>query len=141
VALLAGGRRWKRGEPLAKTATGAAVAFAAAIAVPVAVRLLCGTARANVDDTGLSEQKWDKVVSHHLLYLVPPLLVAALRWKALPDWVRWLWWYVPALFLSYLASRFIVHELRSFWAWAPVFTATVAEWVRSLDTETERVGG
>jgi hypothetical protein len=130
VPLLAGARRWRRGEPFARTAVGTILAFAAAIAVPVAIRLLCGTDRPKVDRTSLSEQHWDWVVGHHLPYLVPPLLVAAFTWRRLPDWVRWLWWYVPALFLSYLASRFVVHELRSFWAWAPVFTATVAGWVR-----------
>jgi hypothetical protein len=132
VPLLAGARRWRRGEPLLRTVAGAAVAFAGALAVPVLVRVLCGGDRPSVDVTELSEQRWGRVLAHHLPYVLPPFLVLVLRGRLVPDWVRWLWWYVPALFLAYLASRFLVHELRSFWAWAPVFTATLAAWARTL---------
>ena len=110
----------------------AAVFFACCVAVPVAVRVLLGTDRAVVDVTPLSEQDWGKVLSHHGPFVLPFLAILVAAWGRVPTVVRWLWLYVPGLLAAYVASRFLLDELRSFWAFVPVFTATACAWTRTL---------
>ena len=64
--------------------------------------------------------------------MLPFLAVLLATWRAQPRLVRLLWLYVPAMFVAYAASRFILYELRSFWAFAPVFTATTAVFAARL---------
>jgi hypothetical protein len=78
------------------------------------------------------------VATHHLPLLVPFLAILVLAWADVPRWVRILWLAVPALFAAYLASRFLVDELRSFWAFVPIFTATAVAWSRRLPTRPPR---
>ena len=134
VPLLAGARKWRRGGPFVKTAAWTALTFMAAIAVPVAVRLICGTDREVVDVTPLSNQRWRLVAYAMLPFVVPPLLALLAAWSRLPDWVRWLWWYVPVLYLAYALDKHFLYELRCFWAFVPIFTATVAGWAGSLSS-------
>jgi hypothetical protein len=122
--------RWREGDGFLRTAARGAAFLAACLAVPVAIRVGLGGDRALVDVTPLSRQDWGRVVERHAPYVLPPLLVLGLAWSSIPRFVRCLWWTVPALFVLYLASRFFVQELRSFWAFAPVFSATICAWVR-----------
>ncbi len=84
------------------------------------------------------------VPSHVTPLAAPGVLGQGLRWmldasspfyiapRPSPALVRWLWLYVPVLFAAYLANRLMVEELRSFWAFVPVFTATACAWTRDL---------
>lgn len=110
----------------------AALFGACAVAVPVAVRLALGGDRALVDVTPLHEQDWPKIALQQGPYVLPFLAVLLAIWRAQPRLVRLLWLYVPAMFVAYAASRFILYELRSFWAFAPVFTATTAVFAAGL---------
>jgi hypothetical protein len=104
----------------------------ASIAGFVATRLLLGTDRPAVDVTPLAAQAWDKVASHHGPYVLPFLAMLVFARPRIPPLVRALWIYVPVMFVAYAASRFMLYELRSFWAFAPIFTATAATWARGL---------
>jgi hypothetical protein len=141
VPVLDGVRRLREGEPLPRTALRSGAVLGCALAVPVAVRLLLGTDREKVDVTSLAEQDWGKVAAHHLPLLLPFAAVLVLAWADVPRWVRVLWLAVPLLFAAYLSSRFLVDELRSFWAFVPVFTATVAAWARRLPSGADPAGG
>jgi hypothetical protein len=72
------------------------------------------------------------VLAHHGPFVLPFLAILVLAWDRVPRLVRTLWLTVPALFAAYLASRFLVDELRSFWAFVPTFTATACAWARDL---------
>lgn len=107
----------------------------ACLAIPLLVRwhldglLPEGVARDQVDgDTPLSVQKWHLVLWYQGAYILPFLMIAALRWRVLPLWVRLNWAYLPVLVGLYLAHDYIIHETRSFYALAPVFTATLCAW-------------
>jgi hypothetical protein len=80
-------------------------------------------------DTPLAAQQWLKVAWFQIPYMLPFLLVLAASWRRQPLLVRLLWLYLPILAAAYLSQHYIVHEVRSFWALAPVFTATVAVWM------------
>jgi hypothetical protein len=118
----------RRGRPWREVLPAAAAFGLAAVAVPVGVRLLLGADRPLVDVTPLSAQEWDKVALHHGPYVLPFAAILALAWRRVPFLVRALWLHVPVLFAAYAASRFLLHELRSFWVFAPVFTATTVAW-------------
>ena len=141
VPVLWGLWRVREGDPVPRTAARSALVLLSSLAVPVAVRLWLGTDRAKVDVTSLAEQDWGKVAAHHLPLLLPFGTVLVLAWEDVPRWVRVLWLAVPLLFAAYLASRFLVDELRSFWAFVPVFTATVAAWARRLPTDASPAAG
>ena len=66
-----------------------------------------------------------------LPYVVPFVLIFLARFRALPTWVRLLWLYLPVLVAAYLSQHFILHEVRSFWALVPVFSATLACWFQT----------
>jgi len=123
----------RRGEPFLRSAVRAGVLLASAMAIPVAIRLGLGTDREAVDVTPLSAQEWGKVVSHQAPFVLPFLVILVLAWDRVPRLVRTLWWTVPGLFVAYLASRYLVDELRSFWAFVPTFTATACAWARDMD--------
>lgn len=110
----------------------AALLGACALAVPVAVRLALGGDRALVDVTPLAEQDWLKIALQQGPYVLPFVAVLLATWRTQPRLVRLLWLYVPVMFVAYAASRFILYEVRSFWAFAPVFTATAAVWAAGL---------
>ena len=55
-------------------------------------------------------------------------MILLLRWRVIPGWVRMLWLYLPVLVSAYISQNYILHEVRSFWALAPIFTATLACW-------------
>ena len=139
VPVLYGLFRVREGDPLPRTAARSALFLCAAVAVPVLVRLILGTDREKVDVTPFAEQDWGKVAAHHLPILVPFGAVLVLAWADVPRWVRVLWLAVPMLFAAYLASRFLVDELRSFWAFVPIFTATVAAWARTVPEQTPSI--
>ena len=105
------------------------IMLACALAVPLAVRCALGTDRVAIDgDVPLAAQKWDAVAWFQGPYVVPFLLVLLLSWRTTPVWVRWLWLSLPLWVLAYGALHFNLHEVRSFWPLAPVFTATVVCW-------------
>lgn len=135
VPALAAGRRWRHGETFLHAAVWAVVGVLASVAIPVAIRLFLGTDRRVVDVTPLDEQLWHRVLWNHVPLLGPALLCLLLAWKRLPDWVRWLWWTVPVVFAAYLLSKFMIHELRSFWVFIPIYTATICGWLATLRTE------
>jgi len=130
VAALWGMLQLVRGRAFLPALGRALVLLAAALAVPLLVRWQLGTDRLHVDGmTHLDLQEWDKVLWFQLPYIVPFLAVFVLRLRAMPAWVRLLWLYLPALVLAYISQRFVLHEVRSFWALAPVFTATFVCWL------------
>ncbi len=110
-------------------ARGVAILLACLV-VPVVVRIHLGPDRAMVDgDTPLSVQKWDLVAWYQLPYVLPFLLILLIRFRAVPAWVRLLWVYFPLLVAAYASQSYILHEVRSFWALTPVFTATLCAWL------------
>ncbi len=123
----------RRKEPFLGSALRAGALLACAIAIPVAIRVGLGTDREPVDVTPLSAQEWGKVVAHQAPFVLPFLAILVLAWDRVPRLVRTLWWTVPGLFVAYLASRYMVDELRSFWAFVPTFTATACAWARDVD--------
>ncbi|MDJ0973544.1 MAG: hypothetical protein QNJ98_03725 [Planctomycetota bacterium] len=115
------------------------VILAACLAVPVFVRLhlnselAADVVRGAVDgDTPLHVQKWDLVAWYQGAYLLPFLGIFLFRQRVLRPWIRLLWIYLPVLVGLYLWHHYIVHETRSFYALAPVFTATACLWLASL---------
>jgi len=109
------------------------VMLAAALAVPVLTRVFLGTDRIHIDGmTTLAIQEWDKVLWFQLPYILPFLAILLLRGRLLPRWVRLLWLYLPILLVAYISQHFVLHEVRSFWALTPIFTATLACWFASL---------
>jgi hypothetical protein len=127
VPVLWGVLRLVRGDRLLPTAGRALVFLAASLAGFVGTRLFLGTDRDHVDGwTTLALQEWDKVLWYQVPFLLPFVAILALRFRALPTWVRLLWLTAPALYGAYVQQGFILHEVRSFWALAPVFTATLA---------------
>jgi hypothetical protein len=105
------------------------VMLVCALAVPLLIRTHLGSDREHVDgDTFLHVQEWGKVIWFQLPYLLPFLMILLLRWRVIPGWVRMLWLYLPVLVAAYISQHYILHEVRSFWALAPVFTATLACW-------------
>jgi len=122
----------KAGRRLVPTALRSAAYLACCLAIPVAIRLVLGTNRDVVDDTSFTAQHWGKAIAHHAPFVLPFLAILVVRWDRVPPLVRWLWLYVPVLFAAYLANRLMIEELRSFWAFVPVFTATACAWSRDL---------
>jgi hypothetical protein len=118
----------RRTPPLRAVLSGAAF-LACALAVPVAVRMALHADRERVDDTGLSEQMWGWVAFQQLPWIVPFVALLFVARRNLSPWVRLLWLHLPALPLAYVAARFVLHEPRSFWPLAPVFTATFCAWL------------
>ena len=105
------------------------VLLACALAVPTFIRLYLGDAREQVDGmTGLDLQEWAKVAWFQVPYVLPFLLILLLRGRVVAPWVRLLWLYLPVLVAAYITQKYILHEVRSFWALAPIFTATLACW-------------
>jgi hypothetical protein len=133
VALLWGLHAWSRGRPFGGTVLRGLVILAAALAVPLLVRWHLGSERGLVDgDTPLDAQDWAKVLWFQVPYLLPFVAILLLRFRRIPSWVRWLWLYLPVLAAAYLYKDYILHEPRSFWALAPVCTATFCCWLASL---------
>ena len=129
LAFLWGLLQLTRGRPFWSNVARGLVLLVCALAIPVAIRVHLGGDRAHVDgDTLLHLQEWSKVLWFQLPYVLPFLLVLLLRGRVVPTWVRLCWLYLPILVAAYLSQRFIVHEVRSFWPLAPVFTATIACW-------------
>jgi hypothetical protein len=121
--------RLSRGDRFLATLGRGLVFLAAALAVPVAVRLYLGGDRALVDgDTTLALQDWKKVAWFQLPFLVPFVALLLARFRAVALWVRLLWLYLPVLVAAYVSQQFILHEVRSFWALVPVMTATLCAW-------------
>jgi hypothetical protein len=119
----------QRRRPLGASLLRGLVMLVAALAVPLLVRWHLGTDRGHVDgDTPLAVQAWMKVAWFQAPYVLPFLFVLALRWRVVTPWVRWLWLYLPVLAAAYVFKSYILHEARSFWALAPVFTATFCCW-------------
>ncbi len=131
AAILGGARKWRGGVPFLKAAGWAIVVGASAVAVPVAVRLICGGDRGVADITPLANQAWKRVLGEAAPFLGIPAVAAIASWRRLPEFVRWLWWYVPVMYVAYAVDKHFLYELRSFWAFVPVFTATVATWACS----------
>lgn len=126
--------QWKGGVPWRRVIPRAALFLACALAVPIAIRIYCGTDRPTVDVTTLADQDWGKAAAHHLPLIIPFLVVLIAVGKDVPPWVRLLWLHVPALSLAYVLQHLMIDETRSFWAFAPVFTATACAWWRRLDS-------
>lgn len=126
LPLVAGVAGWGRHHPFVGRWARLALVAACALALPVAIRLQLGTQRALVDVTPLAAQDWGKVLAQQAPYVLPFVVALVTSWRRVPRFVRALWLYVPAMFAAYAASRFILYELRSFWPFAPVFTATAA---------------
>jgi hypothetical protein len=115
-----------RGRPWLATAGRMGLVAVAALAVPVAVRLLQTGERLHID----GDSPWQgldvlKTVWFQAPYVVPFLVVLALGWARVPVWVRLLWASLPLAAAAYVSQRYILHEVRSFWVLAPVFTATL----------------
>lgn len=118
-----------RRRPFASNLLRGLVMLACALAVPLLVRWHLGTDRVAIDgDVPLAAQKWDAVAWFQGPYILPFLLILLLAWKTVPHWVRWLWLYLPVLGAAYAIKHFNLHEVRSFWPLAPVFTATASCW-------------
>jgi hypothetical protein len=127
LPLLWGLHRLRRGDAFLPTFGKGLVYLAACLAGSVATRLLLGTDRPHVDGyTTLADQEWDKVLWYQVPYVLPFLVILVAAWRRVPGWVRLLWLTAPLLLAVYVQQRFILHEVRSFWALAPVFTATLA---------------
>ena len=124
--------RLREGDRLGPTALRGAALLACSVAVPVALRVALGTDRAPVDVTPVATQAWHAVWRQRAPFVLPFVAILAATWPRQPRFVRFLWLYVPGLFAIYLASEFFVRELRSFWAWVPVFTATACAWAKEL---------
>lgn len=139
VPILWAWKRRREGAPLVSAALRGLAVLASALAWPAAVRWICGTDRPFVDVTPLSAQSWRSVLANHLPLIAAPLAVLVARWRDIPPWVRLLWLYVPVLVAAYVADRHALYELRSFWAFVPVFTATICAWLR-LPAAAERDG-
>ena len=132
-------KRLKGGVAFFPAAARGILVLACAVAWPVAVRILCGTSgRASVDVTPIDKQRWAWTLMNHLPLLVPGLAILVLCWARVPPWVRMLWLHIPVLFAAYVANRFILHELRSFWAFVPIVTATVCAWLRTGEEDEDR---
>lgn len=130
LAVLWGLLQLRRGRPFAWSFVRGLVMLACALAVPIFVRVHLGGDREHVDgDTYLHVQEWAKVLWFQLPFVLPFLWILLMRWKVVPPWVRLLWLYLPVLVAAYAYKNYILHEVRSFWALAPVFTATVACWL------------
>lgn len=118
-------RAWVRRQPFFLSGVRGFAIMVAALALPIAVRIYLGDDRALIDgDTTLDKQKWGTVWWFQLPYMLPFVFMLLLGWRRVPEFVRWLWIYLPILVAAYLSQRFIIHEVRSFWALAPIFTAT-----------------
>jgi hypothetical protein len=128
----------RRGAPLSRVVPSGLAFATCAFAVPVAVRLAFPGDRPKVDVTALSEQQWAWVAFQQLPWVLPFLVLLPVAWRGLSTWVRLLWVYVPVLPLAYAASRFVLHEPRSFWAFVPVFTATACAWLEPEARERAR---
>ena len=122
----------RAGRRLLPTVLRAGTILLCCLAIPVGIRIGLGTDRALVDVTPLAAQDWGKVLSHQGPFVLPFLAILLACWARVPPLVRALWLYVPVLLLAYLASRFMIDELRSFWAFVPIFTATLCAWGRDL---------
>ena len=119
----------QRKRPFLPSVGRGLVMFACALAVPLLVRWYLGDNRVEIDgDVPLSAQKWMTVAWYQGPYVLPFLFVLLLSWRTTPYWVRWLWLYLPVLAAAYAASHFNLHEVRSLWPLAPVFTVTAACW-------------
>ncbi len=119
----------QRGRPFGANFLRGIAMLVAALAIPLFVRWHLGTDRAHIDgDTPWAVQEWAKVAWFQAPFIVPFLLIFVTRYRTLPAWVRWLWMYLPVLVLAYSVKSYILHEARSFWALAPVFTATFCCW-------------
>lgn len=119
----------QRGRPFVPNLLRGLALLGCALAVPLFVRWHLGTDRVSIDgDVPLTLQKWDAVAWFQGPYILPFLLILLLSWRAVPHWVRWLWLYLPVLAAAYALKHFNLHEVRSFWPLAPVFTATAACW-------------
>ncbi len=130
VPVLWGLLQLRRGRAFLPSLAKGLVMLVAALAVPLLVRWHLGGDRAAQDGmTALHLQEWSKVLWFQLPYLLPFLAIVVLRARDMPGWVRLLWLYLPVLVVAYATQQFILHEVRSFWALAPVFTATLACWV------------
>lgn len=123
------------GRSFARLLLPGAAFLASCLAVPVALRLGLGTDRPLVDETPWSAQDWGKVLAHQAPYVLPFFVLLLAAWRRIPRLVRLTWLYVPTLWVLYAASEFILHELRSFWAFAPAFTATAVAWARALPAD------
>ncbi|MCC7138418.1 MAG: hypothetical protein IT460_08345 [Planctomycetes bacterium] len=129
------------GRPFLRLLAPGAAFLASCLVVPVTLRLALGTDRPLVDETPLAAQEWGKVLAHQLPYVLPFAVLLGAAWRRVPRLVRLSWLYVPVLYGLYAASEFILHELRSFWAFAPVFTATTVAWARALPADAVPHGG
>lgn len=99
----------------------------------IGTRILLGGGRPEIDGmTTLGVQEWEKVLWYQIPYVLPFLAILALRFRDVHPWVRLLWIYLPVVVAAYVQQRFILHEVRSFWALAPVFTATLAGWIDAM---------
>ncbi len=123
----------RRGRPFGASFLKGLVMLIAALAVPLLLRWQLGTDRVLIDGmTDLGVQEWDKVLWFQLPYVLPFLAIFVLRFRAIPGWIRLLWLYAPVLIAAYVAQHYILHEVRSFWALVPVFTATLVCWLASV---------
>ncbi len=122
-----------RREPFVPRFLQGLVLLACALAVPLLVRWHLGDTAHDVDGDSpilgqLVDGAWMKPAWFQLPYILPFLLMLAAAWKREPVFVKLLWLYLPVLFTAYISQAYIIHETRSFWALAPVFTATAAVW-------------
>jgi len=130
----------RRGRPFVPALGRGLVMLAAALAVPILTRVLLGTDRPHIDGmTTLAIQEWDNVLWFQVPYVAPFLAILLLRGRVLPRWVRLLWLYLPILVLAYVSQHFVLHEVRSFWPLAPIFTATLACWWASASASAPSV--
>jgi hypothetical protein len=118
-----------RGERFTPAFVQSLLLLAASLLVPIAVRLWLDkdleVPRAQVDgDVPLSLQAWNKVLWYQAPFVLPFVLVLLGFWRRIPSWVKMLWIALPLLVLAYALMHYNLHEARSFWALAPVFTAT-----------------
>ncbi len=119
----------RAGRPFPGALARGLLLLAAALAVPVALRLALdhglSAPRPDVDgDVPLARQAWHKVLWYQGPYVLPFVLLLAAGWRHVPAVVRVLWLALPVMALAYALKHYNLHEARSFWALAPVFTAT-----------------